>query len=107
MTFPFWFAVVVVSVLLIRGALAIRLARSFRFVAAGVAFFCVAVYGLFYEQGVRTIQNRSRMLREGLASVREYQVASDEALEPLYPDASRVRVLAKELEGYHVGPFAK
>jgi hypothetical protein len=30
MTFPFWFAVVVVSVLLIRGALAIRLARSLR-----------------------------------------------------------------------------
>ncbi|HWX41303.1 MAG TPA: hypothetical protein VN345_09155 [Blastocatellia bacterium] len=107
MTFPFWFAVVVVSVLLIRGALAIRLARSLRFVAAGVAFFCVAVYGLFYEQGVRTIQNRSRMLREGLASVREYQVASDEALEPLYPDPLRVRLLAKELDGYHLGPFAK
>jgi hypothetical protein len=107
MTFPFWFAVVVVSVLLIRGALAIPLARSLRFVAAGVAFFCVAVYGLFYEQGVRTIQNRSRMLREGLASVREYQVSSDEALEPLYPDPLRVRLLAKELDGYHVGPFAE
>ena len=68
---------------------------------------CVAVYGLFYEQGVKTIRNRSQMLWQGFLSVRDYRSSPDEALEPLYPDPSRVRELARELEEYNIGPFSK
>jgi hypothetical protein len=107
MTFPFWFAVVVVSVLLMRRAEAMRVVRALRFAAFAVGVFSLAVYGLFYEQGVNTIRNRSVMLWQGFSYVRDCQHAPDEALKPLYPDPSRVRMLAKDLERYHVGPFAK
>jgi hypothetical protein len=107
MTFPFWFAVITVSALVVRRADTIRVVRPLRFAALAVGIFSLAVYGLFYEQGVRTIRNRSLMLRQGLSSVRDYQDVPDEALEPLYPDPLRVRMLAKELETYHVGPFAE
>jgi hypothetical protein len=83
MTFPFWFAVIVVSVLVFRKAELLPQVRALRFAVFSVGIFSLAVYGLFYEQGVRTIENRSRMLREGLASVRDYEDAPDEALEPL------------------------
>ena len=106
MTFPFWFAVILVSAILFRRADLLRHVRRLRFATAVAAVLCVAVYALFYEQGVKTIQERSRMLREGLFSVRLYQNAPDETLVPLYPDASRVRMLAMKLEGYHIGPFA-
>jgi hypothetical protein len=107
MTFPFWFAAVVVSVLLFRRVQPSRHVRRVRFAAAVATVCSTAVYGLFYQQGVKTIQGRSRVLEQCLSSVIDYRSAPQEALTPLYPDPSRVRMLSAELEAYHIGPFAR
>jgi hypothetical protein len=107
MTFPFWVALAVISLLLYHRTQQQGHGRAVRFAGTAAAAICVVVYGLFYQQGVKTMRMRSRMLRQGFSAMLDYRNAPDEALEPLYPDASRVRMLSREMEGYRIGPFAR
>jgi hypothetical protein len=70
----------------------------------GLAFELLA---LIYQQDVKTMRMRSRMLRQGFSAMLDYRNAPDEALIPLYPDPSRVRMLSSEMEAYRIGPFAR
>ncbi len=105
---PFWLALVVLTAVpmrrLVRESARPRVAVRAAFV--GAALMGAAYIGVYADTLVR-MQRHARFMHQSLRYVRRYETSSDAMLAPLFPDPSRVRALARELDERHLGPFAR
>jgi hypothetical protein len=73
---------------------------------AGAIIVFAGGYSYLYYRGFRYIRLRSQALSDGLPYLMHYDTAPDDKLRIFHPSPATVRNLSRELERYHLGPFA-
>ena len=103
---PFWISLAVVLSIIAFQASSRLDRRRLRAAVALVVVLFLAGYSYLYYRGLKYIRLQSWRCAAGLPYVLDYDKAPDAMLRLLHPYPTTVRNLARQLDQYHLGPFA-
>jgi hypothetical protein len=103
---PFWISLAVVLSMIAFHASSRLGHRQLRGALAVIIVLFLAGYSYLYYRGLKYIRLQSERCAAGLPYVLDYDKAPDAMLRLLHPYPATVRALSRQLDQYHLGPFA-